>query len=327
MYDLIILGGGPAGLTAAIYALRRRVNTLLISKDLGGKTNFRQQLPNLSHHLVINGEEVVNRFANEVEYLDFARVLDTVERVEPLESEGGEGYRVWVRGGQAYSARALIVATGANARRLNVPGEAEFLGRGVIYSAVSYASLFVDGVVAVVGDGPLALRSVAELAGIARRVTLVARTAHGLETPLGQRLTSLNNVTLLTGYQVEAIAGDHYARGLTVARVANHNGHGAANGESDRREISADAIFVELGLLPNTGMLNGLAALDANGRIVVDSRNRASRPGLFAAGDVTDVYAEQVLVAIGEGAKAALSAYDYLLEHPVTEAVPTPEWR
>jgi alkyl hydroperoxide reductase subunit F len=325
MYDLIILGGGPAGLTAAIYALRRRLNTLLISKDLGGKTNYRQQLPNLSHHLVINGEEVVSRFANEVEYLDFARVLDTAERVEPLEGE--EGYRVWVRGGQAYTARAILVATGANARRLNVPGEAEFLGRGVIYSAVSYASLFVDGVVAVVGDGPLALRSVAELAGIARRVTLVARTDQGLDTPLGQRLTSLNNVTVLPGYQVEAITGDHYARGLTVTRVANHNGHGAANGDSDRREISADAIFVELGLLPNVGLLNGLAALDANGRIMVDSRNRASRPGLFAAGDVTDVYAEQVLVAIGEGAKAALSAYDYLLEHPVVEAAPTPEWR
>ncbi len=331
MYDLIILGGGPAGLTAAIYALRRRLNVLLISRDLGGKTNYRLQLPNIGHHLVINGEETVSRFANEIEYLEFARVLDVVDRVEALEANGvAEGYRVRVRDGQEFTTRALIVATGANARRLNVPGEDEYLGRGVVYSAVSYASLFVDGVVAVVGDGPLALRSVAELAGIARRVTLVARTAAGLDSPLGRRLMGLPNVTLLTGYQVERIEGDSYARGLALTRVAGQdgNGHGRApEAEGDHREIEADAIFVELGLVPNTGLLNGLAALDENGRVMVDTRNRASRPGLFAAGDVTDVYAEQVLVAIGEGAKAALSAYDYLLEHPVPQSVATPEWR
>ena len=331
MYDLIILGGGPAGLTAAIYALRRRLNVLLISRDLGGKTNYRLQLPNISHHLVINGEETVSRFANEIEYLEFARVLDTVDRVEALETNGvAEGYRVHVRDGQEYTTRALIVATGANARRLNVPGEEEYLGRGVVYSAVSYASLFVDGVVAVVGDGPLALRSVAELAGIARRVTLVARTSDGLDSPLGRRLIGLPNVTLLTGYQVERIEGDTYARGLTLTRVSGQNGNGHArdpHAEGDHREIAADAIFVELGLVPNTGLLNGVAALDDNGRVMVDTRNRASRPGLFAAGDVTDVYAEQVLVAIGEGAKAALAAYDYLLEHPVPQVAATPEWR
>jgi len=331
MYDLIILGGGPAGLTAAIYALRRRLNVLLISRDLGGKTNYRLQLPNISHHLIINGEETVSRFANEIEYLEFARVLDVADRVEALEHNGvAAGYKVHVRDGQEFTTRALIVATGANARRLNVPGEAEYLGRGVVYSAVSYASLFVDGVVAVVGDGPLALRSVAELAGIARHVTLVAHTADGLDSALGRRLVGLPNVTLLTGYQVEAVVGDTYARGVTVTHVAGQNGNGhnrAAHAEGGHREIAADAIFVELGLVPNTDLLSGLAALDDNGRIRVDTQNRTSRPGLFAAGDITDVYAEQVLVAIGEGAKAALSAYDYLLEHPVPEFAATPEWR
>jgi len=330
MYDLIILGGGPAGLTAAIYALRRRLNVLLISRDLGGKTNYRLQLPDLSHHLVINGEEVVSRFANEVEYLDFSRILETVDRVEALEAGDAPGYRVIVRGGQEYTARALIVATGANARRLNVPGETEYLGRGVVYSAVSYASLFVDRAVAVVGDGALALRSVAELASIARRVTLVAGTPEGLDSALGRRIFGLPNVTVLAGYRVERITGDAYARGLTVVRATgqNGNGHAAAPPDlGDRHDIVADAVFVELGLIPNTGLLNGLAALDENGRIIVDTHNRASRPGLFAAGDVTDVYAEQVLVAIGEGAKAALSAFDYLLEHPILSLDRSAEWR
>jgi thioredoxin reductase len=316
MYDLIILGGGPAGLTAAVYALRKRLNVLLISRDLGGKTNYRLQLPNISHHLVINGEEVVSRFANEIEYLDFTRVMDTVEQVDPLgPPEAVEGYRVVVRGGQEFAARALIVATGANARRMNVPGESDFLMRGVVYSAVSYASLFVDGTTAVVGDSSLALRSAAELARIARRVTLVAQTERELSTPIGRHLVSLPNVTILSGYSVERVTGDDYARGLVVVR----------NG--DRRELPVDAIFVELGLVPNTGPVTGLVKVDGNGRIIVDTRNRTSAPGLFAAGDVTDVYAEQVLVAIGEGAKAALAAYDYLLEHPVLRPAVTPEWR
>src|SRR5574341_2459106 len=108
MYDLIIIGGGPAGLTATVYALRKRLNVLLITKDLGGKTNYRLQLPDVEHHLVINGEEVVNRFVNEIEYLYFTRVMDKVEQVEPIPG----GYNIHVRGGREYSAKALILATG-----------------------------------------------------------------------------------------------------------------------------------------------------------------------------------------------------------------------
>lgn len=316
MYDLIVLGGGPAGLTATVYALRKRLNVLLISHDLGGKTNYRLQLPDVSHHLVINGSEVVSHFANEVEYLEFARVLDAAESIEALPAEeGAPGYRVTTRSGKQYTARALIMATGANARRLNVPGEANYLMRGVVYSAVSYASLFVDGVTAVVGDSALALRSAAELARIARRVTLIIDNEAELSTPLGRHLVAMPNVTIFTGFHVERIFGDDYARGLVVSR------HG------EQREVAADAIFVELGLVANSELVAHLAARDPNGRILVDTNNRTSTAGLFAAGDVTNVYAEQVLVAIGEGAKAALSAYDYLLEHPVLRVSETPEWR
>ncbi len=126
MYDLIIIGGGPAGLTAAVYAIRKRLNVLLISKDLGGKTNFRLQLPDVEKHLVINGEETVNRFVNEIRYLDFARIIDKVERVEEMPG----GYRVVTRGGKehehpqaVYETRAIIVATGTRGRFLDVPGE------------------------------------------------------------------------------------------------------------------------------------------------------------------------------------------------------------
>ena len=312
MYDLIIIGGGPAGLTAAIYALRKRLNMLLISKDLGGKTNYRLQLPDVDHHLVINGEEVVNRFVNEIEYLYFTRVMDKVVKVEAIPG----GYTVHVQGGREYSSKAIILATGSNGKRLNVPGEKEYLMRGLCYSATSYAPLFVDRITAVVGDGELALRATAELAQIARRVTLIAPTPGELDSALAKRLHSLPNVVILEGYTVQEVHGDGYARSVTVRK----------NG--DQREVAADAIFIELGLTANTTFVEGLVARDDQGRIKIDARNRTSAPGIFAAGDVTDAYAEQVLICVGEGAKAALSAYDYLLGQPVEESLTTlDEWR
>jgi len=301
MYDLIIIGGGPAGLTATVYAVRKRLNVLLITKDLGGKTNYRLQLPDLEHHLVINGEEVVNRFANEVEYLEFAREFDRVESVTPVPG----GYRVHTRKGAEHTARAILVATGARGQLMEVPGEKDFMMRGLCYSAVSYAPLFVGRNVVVIGSNTLALRAAADLARIARRVTLVMPDHGDLDGPLGRKLRGFANVAILEEHSVDQVKGDDFARTLVVRRP---NGATA--------ELHADAFFVELGLVPNTQMVKGLVALDALGRIEVDGRNRTSAPGIFAAGDVTNVHAEQVLIAIGEGAKAALSAYDYLLEQP-----------
>lgn len=305
MYDLIVIGGGPAGLTATIYALRKRLNVLLISKDLGGKTNYRLQLPEIEHHLVINGAEVIDKFVNEIEYLDYVRLMDKVERIERMDD--GDGYRVLTRREQQYSARSIVYAAGANAQRLEVPGEKEFMMRGLCYSAVSYAPLFIERNVVVIGDAGLALRAAAELAQIARHVTLVAPTQGELNTPLGKRLQAQPNFVLLEGYQVERVLGDQYARELVVKK------------DADRRQIRADAFFVELDLIPNTQLVAKLVECDSRGRIKVDARNRTSAAGFFAAGDSTDAFAEQVLIAIGEGANAALSAYEYLLEHPVEQ--------
>lgn len=308
MYDLIILGGGPAGLTATVYALRKRLNVLLITRDLGGKTNYRLQLPFVEKHLVITGEEVVNRFANEVEYLEFARVLDKAEKVE----KKGDTFRVLTREGGVYEAQTLLVATGALGQRLEVPGEKEFMMRGLCYSAVSYAPLFVERSTVVIGDTGLALRAAAELAQIARSVTLVAPTHGELDSPLGKRLQASPNVQIMEDYRVEQVTGDEFARALVVAR----NGH-------TRQVLHADAFFVELGLVPNSDLVKGLVELDASGCIRVDNRNRTSAPGIFAAGDVSDAFAEQVLIAIGEGAKAALAAYEYLLSQPIEQPVVT----
>ncbi len=297
MYDLIVLGGGPAGLTAAIYGLRKRLEVMLITRDLGGKTNYRLQLPFVDHHLVITGEEVVNRFAQEIEYLEFARTLDKAERVERMKG----GFRVETRSGAKYEARALIVASGARGRLLDVPGEKEYMMRGLCYSAISYAPLFVERRTVVIGDRALALRATAELARIASQVTLVA-PAHGdLDTAMGRRVLASPNVQVMEGFRVERVQGDDYARSIVL-------GHGG-----EKRELSADAFFVELDLVPQSDLVSELVDRDERGRIKVDCSNWTSAPGVFAAGDVTTVFAEQVLIAIGEGAKAALAAYEYLL--------------
>lgn len=298
MYDLIVIGGGPAGLTATVYAIRKRLNTLLVTKDLGGKTNYKLSIPWLDDYQVIRGLEVVSRFRNELEYLDFARRMEPVDRV----CMTGDAFSVGMRNGDELLTRAVIVATGTKQQRLNVPGEKEFTMRGLCYSAISYAPLFIDRTVAVVGDGDLALRAAAELATIAKKVYLIHKHDQLIASPLGKKIKAAAHVELLADYEVVCVNGDDFARGLTLKDPYNH-----------QMDIQTDAIFVEKGLIPNSQPVADLVTLDAFGRIRVDFASRTNIPGLFAAGDVTTGYAEQVLVAVGDGAKAALSAYDYLL--------------
>jgi thioredoxin reductase len=297
MYDLIIIGGGPAGLTAAIYALRKRLNVLVVSRDLGGKTQWKLSLPWIEDYQVIRGLEIVDKFKNELEYLDFARHMETAEKVE----KDGDAFVVHTRGGGELKARAIIIATGARQVRMNVPGEKEYMMKGLCYSAISYAPLFIDRTTIVVGEKDLALRSAAELATIAKQVYMITPGERLPASPLSDKLSAAPNVKVLNHTQVLEVKGDQYAR---TAILDTPNG---------QQELSADAIFVEMALTPQSQMVADLVELDADGRIQVDCANRTSQPGIFAAGDVTSGFAEQVLIAVGEGAKAALSAYEYLL--------------
>lgn len=302
MYDLIVVGGGPAGLTAAVYALRKRLDVLLISRDLGGKTNFRLGLPWIEDYQVIRGLEIVNKFKSELEYLDFARRLEPVECISKGEDESGPYFTVHTKGGDTLNARAVIVATGVRQQRLEVPGEKDYIMKGLCYSAISYAPLFIDRKTVVVGDGELALRAAAELETVSEHVTLLREKTTPLASPLYKKLQISPKVTILEGCQVTAVEGDAYANTILMKD---------ASGAETR--LIADGTFIEKSLNPNNRMVEGLVELNEFGRIKVDTRNRTTQPGIFAAGDVTDSYAEQVLVAVGEGAKAALSAYEYLL--------------
>lgn len=299
MYDLIILGGGPAGLTAAVYAIRKRINVLLISPDLGGKTGYHMYLPDtIDRFQVINGEDIVNRFKSQIEYLEFARKAEQGELVKAIEG----GFEVKTIQGNHYQTKAVIVATGTKPVQLHVPGESKYRLRGLAYSAISYAPLFIDRTVAVIGDGDLGVRSALELAQNARQVYYITSSLSSLDNSMGKKLTASPNVTVLAGYQVSQIKGDEtYARSV-VARK-----------DGEEQELKVDVTFVEMGLEPNSDCVANLVELNGNKQIKIDSHNSTSLPGIFAAGDVTDTFAEQVLICIGEGAKAALSAYEYLL--------------
>jgi NADH-dependent peroxiredoxin subunit F len=298
MYDLIVVGGGPAGLTATIYALRKRLHVLLVTKDLGGKTNYHLSLPWIEDYQVIRGLEIVNKFKSELEYLDFAHHLEGVEKI----TKQGDTFTITTKGGGELASRAVIVATGTRQKRMEVPGEKEYIMKGLCYSALSYAPLFIDRTTIVVGNGELALRSAGELATVARHVSLVCESGKFLDTTLGRKLAEAGNVTILEGYSVTAIKGDEFARAAVLQEPGGK-----------LKDFEADAIFVEMALEPNTRMVSGLVKLDEQARIIIDCGCHTNVTGLFAAGDVTNTYAEQVLVAVGEGAKAALSAYDYLL--------------
>lgn len=307
MHDLIILGGGPAGLTAAMYAIQKRLDALLITRDLGGKTNYQLRLPFVERHMMINGDELISRFTRELEYLDFLHIAENAESANKIEG----GYEVKLSNGQTHQARTLIIATGAKPELLGVPGEQEFMNRGLCYSAISYAQFFIERDAAVVGDGDLALRAVAELARHAKHVTLIAPTEGQINTPLGQKLWNLPHVEFMVGYRVKEVRGDHYARTVIITR----------DDEEKERELNIDAVFIEKDLTPRSKIVAHLCDLDEQGRIKVNKRNETSAPGIFAAGDVTDSYSEQVLISIGEGAKAVISAYEYLLK---MESLPQP---
>ncbi|NOX61601.1 MAG: FAD-dependent oxidoreductase [Chloroflexi bacterium] len=303
MYDVIIIGGGPAGLAAANYCLHKRLEVLLIAPELGGKANYRMHLAGLEGYEHITGEEIVRTFRSRLQYLDFARVRDLAAKIEPIAGENYETFRVLTQKGKHYTTKAIILATGADPIRLHLPEEEHLLGRGVSYSAISHAPLFWEREAAVVGSTDLALRSAAELATVASRVLLIAPEGLPTKSALRRKLEQMENVTILERHVITGIHGNGYVNSITIQDPAGR-----------KQETPVSGVFGELGLRPCSDLVKNLVELDEEGYVKVDDRCRTSRPGIFAAGDVTDTFGEQVLIALGEGAKAALAAFDYLLE-------------
>ncbi|HID89677.1 MAG TPA: FAD-dependent oxidoreductase [Anaerolineales bacterium] len=296
MYDLIVIGGGPAGITAAAIAINQRLETLIIAERWGGQTTYEMQLEDMEGQEIITGESLLEAFRRQLDYLDFARRFDRVVKVTP----GEDRFVVETGRGDRFEGQALIIATGAKPQRLDVPGEDRLAGRGLSYSAATHAGLFLGKDVAVVGNGRRAQWAAASLARKAHRVYLLAQEPL-VPTPLAARLRRMENVDVVEGATVREVLGESFVEGIRVAMP-----------DGAEREIPVKGVFVKLARTPNSELVREWIDCDDRGHIIVDVHCATSWPGVFAAGDVTLV-SEQVLVHIGEGAKAALSAYHYLL--------------
>jgi alkyl hydroperoxide reductase subunit F len=300
LYDVIIIGCGPAGMTAAIYSARKGLKTLVLSKDVGGQLNLSAELENYLGFSSIEAPDLINRFEEHVERFDITRVIG--EEVVNLEVTD-KIKLVHTRAGNRYQGRALIIASGKIPRPLGIPGESRLLGKGVAYCATCDAPFYKDKVVAVVGGGNSALEAAGELERWATHVYLVVRNTYSADDILVDRVTRLAKVEVLLNYDTLEILGAQQVTGLRVRSRDDHS----------ERTLAVDGVFVEIGLLPNTGFAMDVLALNASGEIIIDCQTHTGVPGVFAAGDVTNVRDKQVLVAAGEGVKAALQAHDYLL--------------
>jgi alkyl hydroperoxide reductase subunit F len=300
LYDVIIIGCGPAGMTAAIYSARKGLKTLVLSKDVGGQLNLSAELENYLGFSSIEAPDLINRFEEHVERFDITRVIG--EEVVNLEVTD-KIKLVYTRAGNRYQGRALIIASGKVPRALGIPGESRLLGKGVAYCATCDAPFYKDKVVAVVGGGNAALEAAGELERWATHVYLMVRNTYSADDILIDRVTRLEKVEILLPYDTLEILGAQQVTGLRVRSRDDHS----------ERTLAIDGVFVEIGLLPNTAFAMDVLALNASGEIIIDCQTHTGVPGVFAAGDVTNVRDKQVLVAAGEGVKAALQAHDYLL--------------
>lgn len=301
IYDVLILGGGPAGLTAAVYCIRKGVSTGLIVKDIGGQVAVTSGVENYLGYRYINGIELVEKFRDQV--LQFGIDYDEGGTVKAIES--GPIKKILMEDGRSFSTKALIIATGKSWRKLNVPGEDEFIGNGVAYCTTCDAPFFAGKKVIVVGGGNSGVEAAIDLAKVADDVVMVQfldrLTADKI---LIEKLGEFKNVRIIYEREVTSIKGKDSMESATVKNRKT----GA------QEEIQADGIFIEIGLIPNSSIAKGLLRLNSEGEIMVDCSCRTSVPGIFAAGDVTDVPFKQIIVAGGEGAKAALSACNYVLQ-------------
>jgi thioredoxin reductase len=296
MYDLIVIGGGPTGITAAAIAINQRLETLIVAERWGGQMTYEMKLEDMGAQEIITGETLLDAFRRQLDYLEFARSFDTVTKVVP---EDGF-FVVDTADGDRFESRALILAMGAKPERLQVPGEARLAGRGLSYSATTHASLFLGKGVAVVGNGRRAQWAAASLARKAHKVYLLAPEPL-VTTPLARKLYEMENVEVTEGAKVLDVLGEQF---VEVIKTRMPDG--------EVKQIPVKGVFVKLARTPNSKLVRGWIDCDERGHIIVDAYCATSWPGVFAGGDVTHV-SEQVLVHIGEGARAATSAYHYLL--------------
>lgn len=299
MYDLMIIGGGPAGLAAAVYAARKKLNMLLLTIDIGGQMNWTMGIENYLGYQFIEAPELISKFQEQVKQFPIEQKIGVkVSRIE----KSNNGFKVISETGETFEGSSVILATGKKPRRLNVPGEVEFTGRGLTYCAICDGPLFAGQKVAVVGGGNSALGAVLDMVKIAEHVYVVSLTPLTGDQVLIDKLADVKNLAIFTEHQTVKIEGEDFVKGMVIKDIK----------KGVEKRLDVTGVFVEIGLEPNSEPVRGLIKLNKFREVPVSPNCETEIPGIFAAGDVTNVPEKQIIVAAGEGSKAALQAHRYL---------------
>lgn len=301
IYDLVIIGGGPAGVTAAVYASVLKIDTILVTMDIGGQAVDSSKIKNYMGFDFITGKELTNKFKNQFlhqHYLD--HMIDEVVKI----NGSRKGFEILTKSGRTIRTRSVIIATGMKRRRLGVPGEERLLRKGVSYSAVQETALFKGLDVVVVGGGNSGIQTASDLKKLGCKVTLVSKGKLIGDASDIEALREGGKVEMLEGYDVLEIKGKDKVESVVVQSQET----------LIKREIPCEGVFIQIGLLPNTEFCRGLVRLNEKGEIVISPDCSTNIEGIFAAGDVTNAFGKRIIIASGEGAKAALRAKKYLLK-------------
>jgi alkyl hydroperoxide reductase subunit F len=307
-YDVLIVGGGPAGAAAAVYAARKGIRTGIVAERFGGQTMDTMGIENFVSVLETIGPKFAGALEAHVKHYNVD--VMNLQRVAKLEAAAQPGAMATLTldNGAVLKSRTIILATGARWKNINVPGEAEYKNKGVAYCPHCDGPLFKGKRVAVIGGGNSGVEAAIDLAGLVGHVTLLEFAEQlRADQVLVDKLKSLPNVTVHTGAQTSAINGDgQKVNGLSYTERATGQAH----------QMALEGVFIQIGLVPNTEFLKGTVELSRFGEIIIDAKCHTNLPGIFAAGDVTTVPYKQIIIATGEGSKAALSAFDHLIRMP-----------
>jgi alkyl hydroperoxide reductase subunit F len=298
-YDMIVIGGGPAGASAAIYSARKGMSVAVIAENVGGQVKETQGIENLISVPVTTGEELTRDLRKHMEEYPISILEHRI--VEKVEQDGIDKI-VYVKGGEKFITRSLVIATGANWKKLNVPGESEHIGKGVAFCVHCDGPFYKDKHVAVIGGGNSGIEAAIDLAGICSKVTVVEFLDElKADKVLQDKIATLSNVEVVLGSQTTDVIGN--GDKVTALKVKDRK-------TEEVKEIDVNGVFIQIGLAPNSNLFKDLVNVTKYGEIEIDSYARTNVPGIYAAGDVTTVPFKQIVVSMGEGAKAALSAFD-----------------
>jgi len=308
-FDVLIVGGGPAGAAAAVYAARKGIRTGVASERFGGQVLDTLGIENFISIKETEGPKFAHALEEHVRNYDVDIMnLQRASALVPNSGPDGNMIEIKLESGASLKSKSVIISTGARWRNINVPGEQEFKNKGVAYCPHCDGPLFKGKRVAVVGGGNSGVEAAIDLAGIVGHVTLIEfDTALRADAVLQRKLNSLKNVEVFTNAQTTEITGDQKVNGLVYKDRAS----------GELKTVPLEGVFIQIGLVPNTDWLKGVVELSKHGEIIVDARGQTSVPGVFAAGDATTVPFKQIIIAAGDGAKAALGAFDHLIRSPV----------